>query len=636
MAVQPNENDARRTADTARAFESGLAHHRAGRRDRAEAVYRKVLRRAPDHAGALHFLGLIAHERGRHDRAVQLISQAVARAPDLPEAHLNLGAALRALGRLDEAAASYRKAIALKPDFAYSHCNLASVLNVQGSYQAALESAHRAAELMPELAEAHVNRGAALGSLHRFVEAEAAYRTALALQPDVAETLSQLAEVLTGLKRYDEAVACHHQAIALQPSHPTFPLRMSSTLIRAGDPEGCEACCRHSIALDPNNAEAWNALGQIMRVLGRLDDARAAFRRSLELAPDFPEAYAGLAIIGQRAGDVAQLDHLRELLERPDCSPTTRSDAGFALGMLLDNADRYDEAFACLREANALYRQVLAASGQGFDRTALRDRVDGLIASCTPELYSMVEGANPSELPVFIVGMPRSGTSLVEQIVASHSRVFGAGELKDISNIVDAVKAHGLERPADQLDPDLARRLADDYEARLQKLAGGAVRVIDKMPDNILHLGLAGVLFSSARIIFCRRDPRDISLSCYFHRFDEGIPFAYDLGDCAFRALELERLADHWRRVLPQRTLTIDYETLVADLDGESRRLIEFLGLDWEPACLEFHKTERPVLTASGWQVRQPLFTRSVGRWRKYEPHLGPLFEVLAEAGATG
>ena len=154
------------------------------------------------------------------------------------------------------------------------------------------------------------------------------------------------------------------------------------------------------------------------------------------------------------------------------------------------------------------------------------------------------------------------------------------------------------------------------------------------MPDNVLHLGVAALLFPGARVVFCRRDLRDICLSCYFRHFSEPMAFAQDLADCARRALEIERLADHWRNVLPLRMHTIDYEALVADLEGESRRLIAFLGLDWEPACLEFHKTERPVLTASGWQVRQPLYPHSVGRWRHYERHLGPLLQVLATADA--
>jgi hypothetical protein len=232
--------------------------------------------------------------------------------------------------------------------------------------------------------------------------------------------------------------------------------------------------------------------------------------------------------------------------------------------------------------------------------------------------------------------MPRSGTSLVEQIVATHSRVSGAGELKNIGSIGDAVQAHGRGRSMEELDPDLARRLADDYVAHLQDLGRGAARITNKLPDNIFNLGLIAVLFPRARVIFVRRDPRDTCLSCYFRRFDEPVPWAYDLVDCGVRALETERLANHWRRALPLRMLTVDYEALVADLEGESRRLIEFLGLDWEPACLDFYKTERPVLSASVWQARQPLFTHSVGGWRHYERHLGPLLEVLAERGAAG
>jgi hypothetical protein len=248
---------------------------------------------------------------------------------------------------------------------------------------------------------------------------------------------------------------------------------------------------------------------------------------------------------------------------------------------------------------------------------------------------SAVEGGgNPSQAPVFIVGMPRSGTSLIEQIAAGHSQVFGAGELRDASNIADALEARARDRAAQEVDPDLASRLADAYLAKLLSLGAGKTRVIHKLPDNIIHLGVVGVLFPAARIIFCRRDPRDTILSCYFRKFDAEISWAYDLVDCGHRALEIERLAEHWRRVLPQQMLTIDYEAMVADLEGQSRRLIEFLGLDWEPACLDFHKTDRPVLTASGWQVRQPIYPQSVGRWRHYERHIGPLLEVLAPGGS--
>src|SRR5271170_757774 len=632
MALRYHERySALRMAQIARDLETGAAYHRAGQQDRAESLYRKILRRAPNHVDALNLLGVIAHERGRHEYAVQLASRAVAGLPTFPDAHLNLGNALQALGRLDEAVASYRITIGLKPDLAKAHSNLATALNQQGSHADALASADRAAELMPDLFEGHFNRGVALTASRRFAEAEAAYRKSLDLQPERPEALSDLGHVLVELKRPEEAASCHRKTVELVPTNAKFHYRLGAAQFYLGDPHVSEASCRRAVSLDPNYAQAWSGLGQILRSLGRFDEARSCLGHALELDPELPDAYAGLAILGQRGGGAEQLRRLRALLTELGNPVGTRIDAGFALGMLLDNADGYDEAFPCFAQANGLYHEVLASSGELHDAAGLRRQVDGLIESCTPDFFSMVEGeGNPSEAPVFIVGMPRSGTSLVEQIAATHSHVSGAGELPDIGSIVNALQIHGHGRREDELDPDLGRRLADGYVGRLASLGNGAQRVIDKMPDNILHLGLVSVLFPRARIIICRRDLRDTSLSCYFRRFDQPIPWAYDLADCGSRALEIERLADHWRNVLPLPTLTIDYEALVADLAGESRRLIEFLELDWEPACLDFHKTERPVLTASGWQVRQPIYDRSVGRWRKYEQHLGPLLKVLS------
>jgi hypothetical protein len=322
-------------------------------------------------------------------------------------------------------------------------------------------------------------------------------------------------------------------------------------------------------------------------------------------------------------------------LAEPDRPLADRIAAGFAIGGFLDKAGRHDEAFSHFAAANVLHRQQLAEAGERFDPDALAREVDGVIGRSTPALFSAAAGwGNRSELPVFIVGMPRSGTSLVEQIAASHSHVFGGGERKDIFHIAEAVLGRNRDRSIEEWDMDLARQPADRHIAHLRRRGGRALRVTDKMPDNVLYLGIIAVLFSAARIIFCRRDMRDNCLSCFFQRFGEGNGFAYDLADCARRYLEIERLAEHWRRVLPLRMLTVDYEALVADPEGESRRLIEFLGLDWEPACLDFHRTERPVFSASLWQVRRPVFNRSVGRWRHYERHLGPLLEVSAQGGA--
>ena len=334
----------------------------------------------------------------------------------------------------------------------------------------------------------------------------------------------------------------------------------------------------------------------------------------------------------QQARDEVELQRLDAILTSPGHSIPDRIASGFALARLLDTAGRYDEAFAYLAAANVLHRRQRAVLGECFDPVAFQREVGGLIEVFAPELFPAVAGwGNPSQLPVFIVGMPRSGTSLVEQIAASHSRVFGAGERDEITRLAAALTAHGGNRPVAQWDANFARQLADAQIANLQKLGGGAARVIDKMPDNVLFLGMIAALFPAARVILCQRDPRDTCLSCYFQRFEQGHEFAYDLEDCGRRFLHVDRLATHWLSVLPIEMLVIDYEELVEDLEGQGRRLIEFLGLDWEPAYLEFHKTQRPVFSGSYWQVRQPLYSSSVGRWRKYEKHLGPLLEVLAE-----
>lgn len=626
---------ARQKAGLLRTVRSGFAHHQAGRLDQAAALYRKALEKDPNHADALHLLGVVAYQSGKIRLATRLIERALPALPALPDAHLNYGNALREAGRLAEAVESYHRAITLSPDYGMAHSNLAYALNQQGAFDVGLESSERALELIPDFFGAHVNYAAALIGLERFAEAEAPLRRALDLLPDRAESHRDLGWVLTRLGRIEEAVACHQRAIALEPNDAAMHYALGATQYLADDLAASETSFRNTLALSSSHAAAWHGLGNVLRTLGRFEEALSCFHRAAELDPELPEVHRSLAVTGQRPSGEAQLQRLKALLESPDRAISDRISAGFALGMLLNNADRYDEAFRCFAQANALYRQQRAKAGERFDRSALRRQVDELVAMSTSSLFSAIAcWGNPSEAPVFIVGMPRSGTSLVEQIAASHSRVFGAGERAEMNTIADALAAHNHRRSIESWDPVFARELAVRHVAHLQALGGGAVRVIDKMPDNVFTLWLIAALFPSARIIFCRRDPRDVSLSCYFHRFTEGHLFAYDLVDCGLRALEVERLSMHWLKVLPLEMLVIDYEGLVADLEDESRRLIEFLGLDWEPACLDFYRTQRPVFTASAWQVRQPLYDRSVGRWRCYERHLGPLLEVLERGGA--
>jgi tetratricopeptide (TPR) repeat protein len=612
-----------------RTVRAGFAHHQAGELRRAEALYRKALQKDPDDANALHLLGVVAYQCGSVGTALRLIERALPRLPELPDVHLNYGNALREIGRLAEAVASYRRAIALNPDYGMAHNNLAAALNQQEEFAVGLASSKRAIALIPEFFGAHVNHADSLMGLERFAEAEGPLRRALGLAPDRAQTQRDLGWVLAKLGRYEEAVACLDQAIALDPEDPTAHFALGTTLYLRKELPGSESEFRRAVALAPDYAAGWHELGAVLRSSGRFDEAVLCFRRARDIDPDWPEVDRSLAVTGQQAADEAQLRRLEVLLKNRGRSVADRISAGFALGTLLDNAERWDEAFPCFAETNALHRQQRTAAGERFDIGALRQQVDNLIELATPDFFSAAAWGNPSQAPVFIVGMPRSGTSLVEQIAASHSRVFGSGELHALEKIWEMLSAHNRGRPVETWDAAYARRLADRHVGSLQALGNGAVRIIDKMPDNIFFLWLIAALFPAARIILCRRDPRDVCLSCYFHHFTEGHLYAYDLTDCGARASEVDRLASHWLRVLPLEILVIDYEKLVGDLEAQSRRLIEFLGLEWEPVCLDFHLTERAVLTASAWQVRQPLYTRSVGRWRHYERHLAPLLKLL-------
>ena len=627
MRGSPNRVKRRRQAASTAELTVALEHHRAGRLEPAEALYRKVLQKAPGHPDALHLLGTVALARGDADQAIELIGKALAVVPDLPDGHSNLGNALRAAGRLAEACASYRRAISLRPDFATAYCNLGPVLCEQGDFAAAVASCRRAVALDPLSAQSHSNLGNALRGIGQFEAAEAAHRQAVQLDPAAAEVQINLANVLLELRRWEEAAACYRRAIELNPRLVAAYRGLALSLHFGGDADAAIASYHDALALSPNEAMLWNELGRCILVLGRFDEAVEAFRRAVAIEPDLTDAYRNLANCRRLAADDQEMSRIAALAARIDLPIDERAAAGFAVGKALDDADRYDDAFAAYDSANRFYREARAAAGNRFDAAGLACEIDRSIADFNLAFFTMVRGwGNPSEVPVFIVGMPRSGTSLVEQIAASHSRVFGAGEL---SNIGEAAAELG---PADApWTQATVRRVADAQLERSRRLGGSADRVIDKMPDNIFQLGVIATLYPAARIIFCRRDPRDVGVSCFFQKFAAGLMmFSYDLADCGQRIRETERIAAHWHRVLPLRCLDIQYESLIADLEGESRRLIEFLGLPWEPACLEFHRTARTVRTASLWQVRQPLYNRSVGRWRHYQRHLGSLLKELA------
>jgi tetratricopeptide (TPR) repeat protein len=608
----------------------GLSHHRAGRLDQAEQCYRTVLRRRPTDPDALNLSGVIAQERGQPARAVQLISQALRRRRNFPEALTNLARAQTAARDPEAAAESARQAIALAPTLAEAHLQLGRALLDLNDNRAAIDACRRAVELMPNSLDAQVNLGAGLLRVKEYGAAAEAYQAAHILKPDRPETLTDFAEALVGLERCDEALRCDERAVALAPNDWRTHAGHAATLKQAQDVAGSTAACKRALALKPDATNVRLMLAFNLAALGHFDEAAANHRQVLESDPDCAEAQRGLITIGERIENTGELSRLRAIVDDAAQPVGRRISMNFALGALLDKEGDYNEAFRRIAEANRLVKGQREAEDQGFDRHALRRHVDNLIASFAPGAFDSVEGwGDSSELPVFIVGMPRSGTTLTEQIAASHGQVFGGGERKDIGRIAGMLRPEGLVRPPSQWDRTLVRRETEAHLARLRSLAGDAIRVTDKMPDNVFSLGTIAVLFPRARIVLCRRDLRDVCVSCHFQSFNQGLSWTNDLADCAYRAREIERLLDHWRAVLPTPWLEIQYEDLIADFEGQSRRLIDFLGLSWDPACLAFHETERQIMTASLWQVRQPLYASSVGRWRHYREHLRPLLVGL-------
>lgn len=621
--------------DLARILDTALADHAAGRHDLAETGYRAVLRLAPNEPDALNLLGALMLERGKLQESLSLLRRAVALTPDFPEALSNLARGLHLLGDHAGAVEQASRALALDPSLAEAHLNLGQALIAQGNDAGGVIALRQALSLAPQPAHVRILLATAMIRTEDAAGAVEILTTVAAQEPGRVEVMIHLGVALVMLERFDEAQEWHEKSVAAAPDRAITHAALAMTLNKRHRPEASIAACRRALALAPERADLWLMQSSNLAALGRFAEAEACCQEVLRRDPQRVAAKSQLAVIGRSAADAEEIARLGAIAADPSAPMAQRIAAGMTIGRTLDAAGAYDRAFAAFETANRLVRAGWTQAGERFDADALRGYGDWAIAHFTPARCARhATLGDPSDLPVFVVGMPRSGTSLVEQIAASHSQVFGAGERKDIDRILSDLGHAATEPSPDGWDRDAAQQAAAAHIAHLRELGRGAARVIDKLPDNARVLGQIAALFPGARVILCRRDLRDVCLSCYFQHFSEPLVWTTDQAELALRAREIDRLMTHWRSVLPLRMMEMQYESLVADLEGESRRLIAFLGLEWEAACLNFHQTERTVVTSSLWQVRQPLYATSVGRWRHYRKHLGPLLAGLGEEPA--
>ena len=586
------------------------------------------LRRAatllPADAGAQNNLANALGRLGQPDLAVSSYQRALLLKPDFAEAHCNLATALLDIGQPDEAAASCRRALEIQPDFAQAHSNLGSALLELGQCDAAVASYRRALEIKPDHAATLDGLGNALRGLWRLEEAVSSYRRALLLKPDFAEAHNNLGNVFRGLGQLDAAVSSYRRALQIKPDFAEAHSNLGIALRLQGRTVEAEASCRRALEIHPNSASTISVLAESLADKGQFAEAEELFKRAISFEPESPEAWAAIVRLRKMTrDDAAWLAQAQRIAERP-LPPRKEVHLRYAMGKYFDDVAEFAQAFGNFQRANELTKRYRA----GHDRQQLTRAVDSIIRSYDASWLRQASiGANPSARPVLIVGMLRSGTTLAEQILASHPAVFGAGELA-FWNAASA--AHQSSVPDREMSGSLVSKLAGDYLRLLQDLSPDALRVIDKMPTNFLSLGLIHAALPRARIIHMTRNPIDTCLSIYFQRFETALAYTNDLEDLAHYYTEYFRLMKHWRLTLPKEAiLDVPYEGLVDDHESWSRRMLEFIDMPWDPVCLDFHRTERTVITASKWQVRQKISKSSVGRWHNYRKFVGPLLNLM-------
>lgn len=654
-------------------YNLGVALQAQGRTEEAAGSYRRVLEVQPDNAPALANLGLALRELSKPEEAMRCCQQASQLQPDLVEVHNTLGLLLKDQGRLDEAAGYFQRAIALRPNYAEAHFNLGLCHQARKDPAAAEACFRQAIQLRPAYAEAHGCLGSLLAAAGRLDEAIAGFRRAIEIKPDSADIHRNLGAALALQCRWDQAISHYRRAIELKPDFVDAYNNLGNALMDrdqgAKHGEEAEKCFRQALRYQPDVPEIHINLAAALTDMGRDREADSSYRRVLELKPGHPSATAGLAMLLERKGDFDAacalvdplvgagtndvqllLSHavlLRHKDRREDavavlekCLKQTmdnqqRIKAHFALGKLYDELKQYDQAFGHYRQGNALDTKEFDEKEN--EKEIVRE-FDAILAAFAKERVGRrPRASNRSKLPVFIVGMPRSGTSLVEQILSSHPLVYGAGELIDIHDIVSRLPTQlGTSSPYPQCLDGCTRKnidpIAQRHLDRLARFSRDAVRVTDKMPHNFLALGLIDLLFPGARVIHCLRDPVDTCLSIYFQRFNDFHAYARNLTSLGKYYRQYRRLVAHWKTVLRIPIMDIQYEDLVENQEDLSRKMIEFCELEWDDRCLRFHESGRFVTTPSYDQVRRPIYRKSVARWKNYEQFLGPLVTALRDS----
>lgn len=612
-------------------YSLGVTLQQAGNRDAALACYQRAIKLKPVYADALNNMGNILKEQGRLDDALDAFQRTLALKPHNIGTLSNMGNVLKEQGNFDEAIAAHQAALALKPDYLDALCNIGNAYMEKGQVDLAIESYQKALKIKPDHADAHCSMGAILKKQGKNDESQRAYSKAIRIDSTHVNALVGLSHVLLEKGLIQKALGPAGAAMRLAPKSVKVLNLMGRCHLDLLDPERAEIAFKRALEIKPNDCPILLSLGNLAVQNGEKDAARDYFNRAIAEKPfEFGGHLALINLSKVKEGDPAMAVIERAAQKTDKLNPSQLISLHYALGKGYEDLKRYEEAWENYAAGAALKRADIA-----YEITDFETLVDNIIKVMTADWIEKVRASAISDdAPIFVLGMPRSGTTLTETILASHPDVFGAGELANLHTLL--VVGSGSRQKQFPLhiagfEPAQFKAMAEAYVTAVRKFAPEKPHITDKMPDNFLFLGLIHAMLPNARIIHTVRNPVDTCLSNFTRLFARATqPQSYEQNEIARYHNAYRRLMAHWRAVLPKDAfLDFEYEGLIADFEPQARRLIDWAGLTWDDACLDFHQTKRNVRTASVTQVRQPIYATSVKKWENYRDHLQPMLQTL-------
>jgi tetratricopeptide (TPR) repeat protein len=622
---QEDSNDNSIEKDIAALSDMALQHYQEGHLKQAQEVCQRILReqQRPD---AILILGKIAHEQREFKAAVERYEQFLGIVPDHAQTHFNLGVVLERLGRAESAIEHYKKSISINADDATVHRKLGHAYTKLHRWDEAIRAFRQVLRIQADDVGTIIKLGNVYIAARQFTESILLYEQALELLPNNAHLHRHLGASLQRMGRTKKAVACFEQALHLDPDYVDVRIDLARVLRQAGRAEEALSPLEEAVDLDPDNGEAHITLALTLRQLAQTKPAIEQLKKFLTIRPACGSAYYHISMIEPEQEWIPVVE---ELVSDPKLPKGDASYCHFALGNFLDSGKSFDQAFRHFKKANKLRREKLTYDAKDNSQT-----VDNLINFYSKTFFEdRRRFGSASQLPVFIVGMPRSGTTLIEQILSSHAEVHGAGEVEAFPGVSHSIAEQLKDAgPPPDCMTFIDRKLVEEFSAQyLQELtlqSPSVARITDKQPGNFVRIWLIKTLFPDARIVHCQRNPLDNCLSLFFHCFTP-LTCSFELTELGQYYLDYQRLMSHWQKLFPGEIFTVQYEELVTDQERVSKQLIDYLGLEWDENCIDFHNNERNVMSPSNIQVRQPIYDSAMNRWKNYEEHIQPLIDML-------